>query len=288
LKTPILLREADKVEAEVVFSYESLITSEEADLLRDRGVAIGVCTSGVHSYYRGGEPSQASAIRTLRKYDWYVVSHQPHVDVLREQGVNATALPFSVETSWFLPMAVEKAYDVLFIGDFLTPLNMGRELVLQALASEFQVAVVSRQDPRIRGCRYLGHSDDPRRLNRWLNQARVVLGSDALGDTSVLNNLPGQFLFYVDQYFIRQRTMIALSAGSCYCVERHKAVADLFGEEVEIVLYCGLDDLRSKVRMLLAEPRMMEAIGRRARSKVQREHSTDIRIGQLGEMMGFL
>jgi hypothetical protein len=288
LKTPILLRKADRMKPGVVFSYESLITSEEADRLRAGGSEIGVVISGVHSYFRGGEPSQPEAIETLRKYDWYIVSQARHLDVLREQGVRAYVLPFSAETSWFYPLSVQKSIDVLFVGDFLSPLNTGRRSLLQHLAEDFQVGIISGRDPEIQGCKYIGHSTDPKRVNRWLNAARVVLGSDFLGDTSALNGLPGQFLFYDDEHFVRQRNVIALSAGSCFCVERHKAVADLFEEDVEIVLYDGIDDLKKRIRMLLAEPQRRLKIGQMGRMRVLREHATEVRIAQLGEIMGFL
>ena len=212
LKTPILFRKADHIRPEVVFAYESLITSEEADYLRAGGVQIGVVASGVHSYFRGGALSQGDAIDTLKKYDWYIVSHARHAHALRGYGVRVNTLP-SAETTWFYPLPIRKSIEVLFIGDLLTPLNADRRSLLQYLAKDFQVGVVSNQDPGIRGTSYLGHSDDPRKVNHWLNTARVVVGSDTLGDTSALNSLPGQFLFYNDEYFIRQRTVVALSAG---------------------------------------------------------------------------
>ena len=271
-----------------MFAYGSLITSEEADHLRASGIRVGVVTSGVDSFYRGGALSQPDALETLRNYVWYIVSLKQHAAVLCEHGVRAYSLPFSVETAWFYPMSVRKSIDVLFIGDLLTPLNVGRRSMLKHLAVDFRVGVVSLQDPGLRSVCYLGHSDDPRRVNRWLNEASDVIGSDLIGDMRALNSRAGRFLFYGNVHFMRQRTAVALSAGSCYSVERHAAVSETFVEDKEIVLHDGMDDLTRRVKLLLDDPERAEELGRMARTRILEAFTTEVRIRQLGEPMGFM
>ena len=61
----------------------------------------------------------------------------------------------------------------------------------------------------------------------------------------------------------------------------------MFVEDEEIVLHDGIDDLTRQLRVLLNDPGRAEVIGKMARARIVREFSTEVRIRQLGELMGF-
>ncbi len=257
-----LMRAVQQHPPAVIFAYDSPLSIGEMRFLGDRQISVASNTVGLDSFFCGGASSQAEAFDILRSYGWYFVNHAPHVPRLRQEGVNAFALPMGYEPRWFHPLAnVRPRYDVLFVGDINTPLNSNRRALLEHISLHFNLAVLSYKPPGIPGVLHIGAETNPYRLNRILNQARVVLGSDRLGDTSALNQLPGQYIFYEDEFYLRQRAYLVLGAGCCYMVERHPEIQRQFEDGREIVLWGDNDELIENIAYFLKHEEERRAIG---------------------------
>ncbi len=179
----------------------------------------------------------------------------------------------------------KEIYDVLFIGDLITPLNKNRLELVKVLSRDYKIALATSRDPQLPNIQYIGSTFDPRKLNVWLNQARLVVGSDRLADTQTLNNLPGQSIFYDDEFFIRQRAYVVLGSGSCYLVERHPEIERKFKDGEEIVLWDDYEDLINKTGNLLKDSNKRQSISLHAHARALAEHSTPVRCNQLLQLL---
>jgi len=282
LSTEVFLRALNEVVPDVVFDYGLILTPAEVDAILARGAQVVASVPGIHSFFFSAPPmTQREALDVLRRHALYLVPHAPHVARLRREGVNAVEFPFWYDPQWFRPIRTEARFEILFVGDLHTPLNANRRELLERLSHHYDITIASARDPEIKLAHYLGHTSDPRQLNLWLNQACLVLGSDRLADTSALNSLPGQFIFYDDQFFIRQRTYLTLGAGACYLVERHPEIQRKFTDGEEVVLWGEFRELVEKARRLLGNSALRRRIGQKAHARALAEHSTPVRAQQL-------
>jgi hypothetical protein len=202
------MRGVQRTHPEAIFAYASPLSTEEMQFVKRLGIPIATNIIGLGSFFFGGARSQAEAMELLRSYDWYYVSHAPHVGRLAAEGVNAFYLPMGYEPRWFHPLDnITPRFDILFVGDVHTPLNSNRRDLLEHVSRYFRVAAVSYKPTRIDGVEHLPAEVNPYRLNRLLNQARIVLSSDRVGNIAALNQHPGQYIFYDDEFYLRQRTI---------------------------------------------------------------------------------
>ena len=278
-------RKLNMCKPDMVFTYEKILSCQEIDKVLDLGIKLMSTTCGVHSFGYGGAKSQPDAVAQLRKHDLYLVPHAPHVAGLRKESINAVEFPFWFDPDWFRPIPTKKIYDILFVGDILTPLNANRLELLKFISQYHQVALISDHDPQLHNVFYVGHTANPRKLNLCMNQAKLVLGSDRLADKKQLNHLPGQYIIYDDDFFIRQRAYPVMGSGACYLVERHPEIERKFEDGEEIVLWDDYEDLFGKVKSMLNDASVRERIGGKARAKCLAEHSVYVRVGQFINLM---
>jgi hypothetical protein len=284
-----LVQGVNHVQPEAIFAYDSPFSIEEIAFLQAEGIPVASNTIGLDSFFCGGAASQAEAFEILRAYRWYFVNHAPHVPRLRAEGVNAIALPMAYEPRWFYPLSNEALrYDVLFVGDIDTPLNSNRRALLEQVSRHFRVTMLSYRPPAIDGVEHIGVALNPRQLNLILNRARLVLGSDRLGDLSPLNQLPEQTIFYEDEFYIRQRVYLALGAGACYLVERHPEIARQFEDGREIVLWGDEDELCDRIAYYLAHDDERRAVGLAGHQRARAEYTTERLMTRMLQEMGLV
>jgi hypothetical protein len=282
-----LFRALERSRAEVVLAYNNILSIEEVDAIKQRGIRLGAVTNGVASFTWGAPPhvTQGDVIAALRRHDWYLVPHAPHVPRLQAEGINALELPHWFEPRWFRPLALSPRYDVLFVGDVASPLNRARAEMIDSLAADFDVAAMSFGAVPGTRVRRVAPTTNPNALNRVINQARLVVGSDRLSGVDALNTYPGQYLFYADEFFIRQRTYLMLGAGACYLVERHPDLEHKFEPDRDLVAWTDTDDLRARVRELLGNEQARQRIGRRGAARAAAEHTTARRVETLRRLI---
>ncbi len=285
LSSKKLFKKLAEFEPDIVFTYEKILSSIEVDYIVRAGIKLVTNTCGVHTFAYGGTRSQVEAIEQLRKHALYLTSHAPHIPTLAREGVNVREFPFWFEPEWFRPLDIPKLYDILFLGDILTPLNSNRMDLIRFLSKKNKVTLASDYDPKLPNVVCIGSTPNPHKLNLWINQSKLVLGSDKLGNIAGLNNLPEQYIFYKDEYFIRQRVYPIMGAGACYLVEKHPEIEKKFKDGEEIVLWDDYDDLAAKVTLLLHDKTEYKRIGMNAHARCLSEHSVGVRTGQFFELM---
>jgi hypothetical protein len=285
LSSKKLFQKIDTFKPDVIFAYEKILSFAEIDHIRDMGIELLTSTCGYSSYSYGGM-SRMDALESLAKHSLYLVPHAPHIPNLRSAGVNAVEFPFWFEPGWFHPLKKAKSFDILFAGDFTTPLNRNRLALLELLSKDHKVVVVSDKNPSLPNIHYLGSTTDPYKLNEWINLSRIVIGSDRLAEKKSLNDPARRDLFaYDDEFFIRQRTYLTMGAGVCYFVERHDEIEKKFINGAEIVLWDHDQDLIDKIRYFLENHTERNAIAAKGAEKALTEHSTAVRVAQLVQMM---
>jgi len=277
----------EQTRPDVVLVYNNILSVEEVESLHSRGVRLCGFTNGVASFTWGAPPSvtQSDVLGAIRRHARYLVPHAPHVPRLCVEGVNAIEFPLWFDPSWFRPLELRPTCDVLFVGDVTTPLNRNRAALLETLAAAFDVAVMSYVAVPNSTVRHIRPSTNPLVVNRALNQAKLVIGSDQLADTHDLNVYAGQYLYYDDVFFIRQRTYLALGAGACFLVERHPEIERRFVDGDEIVLWDDEDALERQIRELLRDEPARRRIGSNAARRARAEHTTAVRVEQLRQLL---
>jgi len=284
-----LMRGVKRAQPQTLFAYDSPLSIKEMEFLRAEGIPVASNTIGLDSFFCGGAATQAEAFEILRAYRWYFVNHAPHVPRLRAEGVNAIALPMAYEPRWFYPLKGEEPrYDVLFVGDIDTPLNSNRRALLERVSRHFRVTMLSYRPPGIDGVEHIGVAISPHQLNRTLNCARLVLGSDRLGDINALNQFPEQTIFYEDEFYVRQRVYLVLGAGACYLVERHPEIARQFEDGREIVLWNDEDELCDRIAYYLAHDDERRAVGLAGHRRVRAEYTVEHLISRMLREMDML
>ena len=288
LSSKKLFKKLDDFKPDIVFTYEKILSIAEVDHIVRAGIKLVTNTCGVHTFSYGGTRSQTEAMEQLRKHSLYLTSHAAHIPTLVKEGVSVKEFPFWYEPEWFRPLDIPKLYDILFLGDIVTPLNSNRMELIRFLSQEYKITLVSDHDPKLPNVVCIGSTPNPHKLNLWINQSKLVLGSDKLSNIQGLNNLPGQYIFYKDEYFIRQRVYPIMGAGACYLVEKHLEIEKKFNNGEEIVLWDDYDDLVAKVTLLLRDKIEYKRIGMNAHVRSLSEHSVGVRTGQFVELMADL
>jgi hypothetical protein len=285
LAAPKFYRGVQDTKPDVIFAYDSPLSIEEIQFLKRTDIPLASSTAGLSSFSVGGSQSKDETFEILRGYAWYFIGHRPHVAPLRDLGINAIHLPWSYEPRWFHPLETEKTYDLLFVGDLDTTLNVSRRKLITHLSSQFRTAVLSFRPPEIEQVQHLGVETNPHRLNRLLNQSKLVLGSDRASNIETLNQNPGLIMPYDDEFFIRARTYLTLGAGACYLVERHPEIQRQFEDGREIILWDDYEELGERITYLLAHDDECREIGLAGHRRALEEYSISVAMEKLlGEM----
>jgi hypothetical protein len=286
LSSKKLKQKIEQFKPDTIFVYEKILSPGEIDYVLNLGIKLITSTCGYTSYSYGGM-SPVDGIKNLARHALYLVPHAPHISTLRSFGVNAVEFPFWYEPAWFYPQKhADKRFDLLFFGDFSTPLNKNRLGLVETLAKKYKIAVASNKSIELPNIHYLGSTTDPLKLNEWINFSRLVMGSDRLAEKNFTNNGIEPYLYkYDDEFFIRQRTFITLGAGACYFVEKHPEVERKFTGGREIVLWENQDDLMEKIDHYLTHPSEREVVGNNAFIKSQAAHTTIERANELARML---
>jgi hypothetical protein len=219
-----------------------------------------------------------SRLRTLRVF-WSIDSHvtlAAHVATCRRQKVhlllNATEryLPHFRAAGrscvWF-PNAypadlvhplpdVAKAHDLGFCGNVLN-----RGAWIEALAAEFGMHVLSFDTPQGPNHDAIGPG-----MVRAVNSFRMHWNRNLADD-------------------INYRTFETLGCRTLLLTNHTPGLERLFDREQHLVVYCELEDLRARIRALLAEPARIERIAAAGHAHARAHHTYDVRARQLLELI---
>jgi hypothetical protein len=256
-----LLRSVEGGRPGAIFAYDSPLSPAEILTLTGQGIRVASNTAGLASYGIGGSPSAEATLAGLRAYSAYFIGHRPHVEPLRALGVNAQHMPFCYDPRWFRPLKVPKRYDILFVGDVFQAMNAGRQELLREVARRFKVALLCYQPFEPGLISNLGTVRSPLKLNRLLNEARIVLGSDLIASVAGVVNESWVVQDIPDRYLIRARTYLTIGSGACYVIERHPEIMREFKDGEEVVMWDTYDELFDRLDHLLKHDEERDAVG---------------------------
>lgn len=282
----ILHMAIQKQQPAYVFAYGNPVDLDDVQVIKAQGSRLAVNNIRIHSFYCGDTYTQSEAIEIKRGYDCYFVSHAPHVARLRQEGINAFHIPMGYDPNWFHPLPNEELlYDVLFVGSIKHHLNENRADLLAHLANYFHVTVISH-DKVVDNVDYVCPVTNPYELNRIFNQARIVIGSDRLNTLEILNSIPGQYIFYDDEFYIRQRVYPITGAGACYGVERHPEIMRQYDDGSEILLWDSYEELTEKIDYYLKNDDERREVAHRGYLRASSNYTISHVVGQMLEIMG--
>lgn len=219
------------------------------------------------------------------------LSHIDHSDMLfcyekedvewyAAQGKKAYFLPQACDTDIYHPLDIDKDIDILFIGNLYTsPKRMKTmQAVVERFASEYRIEVHGRYKPWYKGFLtwltrehrdiYKNDLVAPAKVNELYNRARVVLNIHQELQKDGAN----------------PRTFEIPGSGAWQICDYNPYIEKLFGPD-EIGLYHNTDELFSLIEKGLTHDMTRNA--RKAMDKVLKEHTFDVRIRYILNMIKF-
>lgn len=196
-------------------------------------------------------------------------SHEPSTFPAYEAaGIRIRECAPAVDGELFAPVAVPKAWDVFFAGKW----TAYRQEAVRALS-------------RVCRLRLHGHASE----TRWDPPAAPPLATpEALGEGISSAHLCLEFALIDDfpppaggTWRLTNRPQLAAACGVPSLIEDNPLLGRYFTPDEEIVPWRSLPDLVDRVQRLVADPGRCAEIGRRARSRVLRDHLWDHRVAAI-------
>jgi spore maturation protein CgeB len=187
-------------------------------------------------------------------------SHDPSCFPAYEAaGIRVRECAHAADAELFAPMASTREWDVFFAGKW-TPY---RQEAVRALSRACRVrlhgyAGETRWDPPAGPV-----LATPEALREGITSAKLCL------DFAVIDDFPPPIR---GTWRITPRPHIAAACGAPSLVEENPLLHRYFKPGEEIVPFASIPDLVERTKELIAEPKRCAEIGRRARSRVLREH----------------
>lgn len=223
--------------------------------------------------------------RTYLAYDLMLSSFPPLVDHFREVGIDAEPLKlgFDPRVLEALPGTGERvssaAYDVTFVGGF-APSHPDRIPWLEMLLERIDVAIFgygvdnTRQDSAIRSHHH--GTVWGLRMFEVLRQSRVTLNRHARIE------LDGRV---TSAFANNMRLYEATGMGTCLITEERDNLSGMFEPGREVITYRNEADCVEKIRYYLAKEAERETIARAGRQRTLRDHTYEIRMSELLEII---
>jgi spore maturation protein CgeB len=180
------------------------------------------------------------------------------------EGATPLYLPEGANPDIHRPYDEEKIYDVSFVGQCY---GNRPEVVARLRAAGIRVEAFGPGWPG-------GPLSTEEMVHTW-SRSRINLGF-------------GGVLGHKETYCLKGRDFEVPMSGGLYLTEHHEELVPFYDVGREIVTYVGFDDLLAKIRLLLANPELAEAIRRTGRARALREHTWEMRFEKVFRVLGVL
>ena len=272
-----------------VLVWVPLLNEAEIDFCHARGVKVAALLNSFVSLSSGLIRDQRRFLQVLAKYEAYFVTHEPHVQVLRDHGVRALPMPFFYDPEVYYPRSALwrrcqfREYPVLFIGSLMERGAENRAELVAELARHFPVYVVTYQRPNIPGVRWLGVANRASQINRLMNRSAVVLGSDRIPQQqqdAYNARIENPVVLYDMKFALRGRIGPTFGSGACYTVERHSEMLRYFTED-DALMWDHLAEAVEKIGAVLSDRRQRDRIAGNAWAKVRIRDTAEVRTREI-------
>jgi len=198
-------------------------------------------------------------------FDLFYTQDPQTIDHYRRAGVEVRRCDLAVDPALSHPVDVEADTDLVFVGRW-TPY---RDEIVRRLLSVCSVRVHAYAREADRWAAQVGPPlDDPAALNEGLCRGRVGL------ELAYLDVGPAGFR---GTCRITPRAFFAAACGIPTLIESFPLLTEFFDLGSEVATFAGLDDVADAATALLADDEARLAMGRRARARVIRDHTWDLR-----------
>lgn len=297
------LKSAGKLDLLFMVVYDDFLFPETAAAIRKMGVRM--------INYHVDMPTQwYRCIRIAPYLDLMGVSHLSHFDDLEKWGARLLFAPMAANTDHFLPLPVQKEYDVLFVGGYTPPradalaaakdvtnsiyvLGTGWDKELGASKNidsrksahwEKYVHDLPYLWPRVRadGLKLFAARDLGKRM--YPKGGRTG-GAICLGyQTDIVETIcKARIVLGINQRWgslgskngrvdSRLRDFEVPACGSLYLVQRYDELSKHYREDQEVAAWSTLDELRAQLNDLLTREKRREAIAQAGRQRVLKSH----------------
>jgi hypothetical protein len=238
-----------------------LETLEEIKKLYPSMKIVNIAMDDRHSFWLYGSKKYGSA-GLIPALECVFTTSSEAVEWYQKEGCQAFFYPLASDEDIFKPLALEKVYEVGFVGA-----KYGiRETIVNALIA------------RGINVQAYGNGWESGRLpidetNLFYNQCKIVLG---VGTILGCNHFTSMKL----------RDFDVPMSGSVYITNYHEDTAKIFVENKEILFYKDANDCVSKIEKVLLDEMMIQSIGKDAREKAL-QHTYKIRIQTMLRELGY-
>jgi spore maturation protein CgeB len=174
------------------------------------------------------------------------------------EGCPATWWPLASDPAVFAPVDESaKVHDISFVG---RRYGARDQIVTSLLNAGLPVAAFGPGWPR--------GAVEATEVARIFAESRMILGVGTVAHNRSV-------------YTLKLRDFDATMAGALYLTHRNPDLQPLFEEGSEIEFYSDTDELRKKVIFYLENPARRQEVARNARARALRDHSWDVRLGEV-------
>jgi spore maturation protein CgeB len=275
-----------------IFCWILYLNADEVDWCKQKGIRIIVAINGAASFSTGIQKSQRIYFDTLKKCDYYLIPHAPHIDTLKKHGINSHEMPFFYDDNMYKPL---KNYyrlwdifltDIFFIGNIGLGLSANkqgeyRKDLLSLLGKNFNIKVMSDLKRYENKIAWRRPTFNERIINWHQNRSKIILCMDYFPDINSLysdmNDDVVQTYHEEYYYFIRPRTFYSMASGVPVVSEKHSQIERFFKDGENIILWES-DNIVEKIDYYLNHIDKLNEIGAAGLETVQTLHTVNRRM----------
>ena len=253
---------------DVVFTYLSgeQVSSDTLETLRGLGAPIvNLALNDKETFVGKIRNGHATGARDIcRHFDLCWTSTMDALEKYVVEGATPLYLPEGANPDIHRPYDEEKIYDVSFVGQCY---GDRPEIIGKLRESGVRVETFGPSWPS-------GPLTMEEMVRTW-SRSKINLGF-------------GGVLGHKETYCLKGRDFEVPMSGGLYLTEHHAELVPFYDVGCEIVTYNGFDDLREKIRWLLANPDNADAIRQAGRARALREHTWEMRFDRVFRILGVL
>jgi hypothetical protein len=230
--------------------------------------SLGLVTAGFHLddrlFFRGSSVDgvHAGPADTCRAYDLSLTNVRRSLTKYAASGARALFWPEGANPGFFRPLGLQRTHDVAFLGGRYGP----RGAVLERLERDgFSVLA--------HGPGWPGGEVPAAGVPEIMNRGRVVLGFSGIGRSMSATCLKG-------------RDFEAPMCGAAYLPSWNPELPLVYELGREVAPWRSYQDLRRRLRLLLADEAGLERMREAALARARGEHTWAHRVGSLAEAFG--
>ncbi|MGZ3682512.1 MAG: glycosyltransferase family protein [Bdellovibrionota bacterium] len=275
-----------------IWVWNNLLNPQELAECKSLGATVVALMNSFVVLHGAHFTDQPSYLAHLRNLDAYFVPHLHDVVLLRKAGVNAIEMPFFYDPERYRPLSrlwvpnPLRNIPVLFIGSVSESAASNRRQVIEALAKDIPVHVITYKNPGLKNVHWHRPTNKATILNWWHNRASLLLNIEDVGETyspERLNAAHGtsEVPYTERKVFHGNHVFPAMGSGRICLSEHSEPLLRFCQPGHDIVTWRTPNEAAEKAREILGQPERLARMQNDALEKVLRLHTAEIRIREI-------